>query len=283
MISKSQLKELCQYKQQKQCDADHVFVVEGTKMCCEALASEQPVVAVAALPKWLREHGCQCTGIPTLRQERVYELAPSDLERLSGQKSPNQVWMLLKRPSDSETSPEAMDVTGEELLLLLDHLQDPGNMGTIIRTADWFGIRHIYCSGDTVSCYNPKVVQATMGGLFRTKVNYGPLVPLMQRLRAEGHEIFGAMLDGVNVYHLGAHTRKEPCREENGTPCLQPGKCKVLVIGNESRGIRGDVAAMVTKRVKIPNLGGTCESLNASIAAAVLISELLREKSALRQ
>lgn len=331
MISKSQLKDLCLYKQQKQCDADNVFVVEGVKMCCEALASGQPVVAVAALPEWLQEHSGQWARIPTLHQDHIYELAPSDLDRLSGQKSPNQVWMLLKRPLWDDAVVEGREVSDDNLLLLLDHLQDPGNLGTVIRTADWFGIRHIYCSNDTVSCYNPKVVQATMGGIFRTKMSYEPLVPLMQRLRSEGHEIYGAMLDGVNVYHLSTQAQKESCPADDvsrrgnsihrgevphasaadkaypasGTgsaPSLTPqnenrhlcqtghntfsirhNMCKVLVIGNESRGITDDVAAMVTKRVKIPNLGGTCESLNAGIAAAVLISELLRDKSAQQQ
>lgn len=277
MISKSQLKNICLYKQQKQCDADNVFVVEGVKMCAEAMASRQCIVAVAALPEWLQQHYNQLKAVASLHEEKVFELAPADLDRLSGQKSPNQVWMLLRRPVGDTAEAGGNNVEDGDLTLVLDHLQDPGNLGTIIRTADWFGIRHIYCSNDTVNCYNPKVVQASMGGIFRTRVDYRPLVPLMQHMRDRGCEIYGALLDGENVYRM-------PLGGQGNKASNAPGITrKVLVMGNESRGIGAEVAAMVTHRVRIPNLGGTCESLNAGVAAAVLISELMRDKSVEQQ
>lgn len=269
MISKNQLKGLCAYKQQKQCDAEQVYVVEGVKMCDEAMSWQQPVVCVAAVTSWLQTHRPRLSTVATLSEEKIFELTDADLERLSGQRTPHQVWMLLRRPDDSAVWQPA---AGEGLVLALDHVQDPGNLGTIIRTADWFGVRHILCSEDTASCFNSKVVQATMGSLFRTRLHYGALVPRLERMRQSGHALIGAMLEGEDLYHMALPVAEGGAR--NGAVPPLP----VLIIGNESQGISPEVAALVTHRVKIPNRGGTCESLNASMATAILISELLRKE-----
>ena len=174
-----------------------------------------------------------------------------ELERLSSQKCPNKVWALCRRGSMMEVEAK-LGVT-----LALDHLQDPGNLGTIIRSADRFGIRHIVCSKDSVSCYNPKVVQSTMGGIFRMKIEY---VDLDEWLADCGKEVCGALLEGENVYEV------------------ELPKEAVVVIGNESRGISEVIRKRVTYPLTIPNIGGTCESLNASVAASVLISEFARRK-----
>ena len=250
MISKTKLKELAVYKQQKVCDEQSVFVVEGVKMCDEALAAKWPMKAVCATNLWLSQH-------PNLPSDaEVFEVDDAALERLSSLRTPNEVWMLLQRPT-------AQLPSNTGLVLAIDHLQDPGNLGTIIRTADWFGVRHIVCSEGTVSCFNPKVVQATMGGVFRTKVVYTSLPDYLQSC---GKPVYGAMLDGEDIWG-------------ESQPLRMPVGGAVLVIGNESRGITPEVQQCVTHRVAIPNLGGTAESLNASVACAILLAEMLKVRS----
>lgn len=247
LLSKNQLKNLLSYKQSKVCDADSCFVVEGDKLCLEALTSGFTIRVVCAVSEWLQQHAASLRAV-----DEVYQVSDEQLSRLSSLKTPNQVWMLLQRrpySAAAETAP---------LTLVLDRLQDPGNMGTILRTADWYGIRQIVCSLDTVSCYNPKVVQATMGAIFRTQVTYTDLVPYLDTARSQGLPVYGAVLGGTNLYQS---TLQHPA---------------LLVIGNESRGISDAVAAHLTHTLTIPNLGGTAESLNASVAAAILISEFFR-------
>ena len=251
MISKAKLKELAVYKQQKRCDDESVFVVEGVKMCDEILSANLPIKVLCATNLWFSKHNFAPNN------DTFFEVDSEALERLSGMKTPNEVWMLLDRSAVSEklrhSSAEA------PLILALDHLQDPGNLGTIIRTADWFGIRHIVCSHGSVSCFNPKVVQSTMGGLLRTTIEYCDLPQYLARC---GKPVFGALLDGENIW--------------GGKPLSLPEEGAVLVIGNESRGITPEVQQYVTHRVTIPNLGGTAESLNASVACAILCAELCK-------
>lgn len=245
MISKTKLKELVAYKQQKRCDEEDVFVVEGVKLVDEALQEGVEAVALCATQEWCAAKAEKLQSTATFE---LFEVSESDLERLSSMRAPNQVWMLARRGEIRR--PESAALT-----LVLDRIQDPGNMGTIIRIADWFGIRHIVCSKDTVSCYNPKVVQSTMGGIFRTCVEYTDIV---EWLHGCGKPVYGAMLDGKNVYET------------------QLEKPAVLVIGNESKGISEAVAACLTNRILIPNYGGTCESLNAAVATGILCAEFCR-------
>ncbi len=244
MISKNKLKELTAYRLQKNCDEEAVFVVEGPKMAAEAMAAGMKIRVVCATESWLSAHPAGAEAAET------YEVSPVELERLSNFKSPNQVWMLIERESGIGNREEESG-----LILALDRLQDPGNMGTIMRTADWFGIRHIVCSHDTVSNFNPKAVQASMGAIFRTRVDY---VDLPQWLAACGMPVYGASLQG----------------QELSTFNFQPSTPKVLLIGNESRGISPEAMTAVTHPVFIPNIGGTAESLNASVAAGILMHAL---------
>ena len=246
MISKSKLKELAAYRLQKRCDEEAVFVVEGPKMAAEAMAAGASVRVVCATTEWLSAHTDNTVAA------EAYEVSPAELERLSNLKTPNQVWMLLNRPNNSSFIPPH-----SFLILALDRIQDPGNLGTLMRTADWFGVRHIVCSRDTVSCFNPKVVQATMGAIFRTRVDY---VDLPEWLASCDMPVYGASLQGDPITkHLTLNT-----------------KPSVLLIGNESRGISPEAMAAVTHPVLIPNLGGTAESLNAGVAAGILMYELTR-------
>ena len=246
LISKNKLKELAAYRLQKRCDEEAVFVVEGPKMAAEVLASGFTVRVVCASGEWLSTYADSMVATET------YEVSPAELERLSNFKTPNQVWMLVER--DSKDPKDLKDPKG--LILALDHIQDPGNMGTMLRTADWFGIRRVVCSRDTVSCYNPKVVQASMGAVLRTQVDY---VDLPEWLATCGMPVYGASLQGEPIVGKDAGAPREV----------------VLLIGNESRGISPEAMAHVTHPVLIPNLGGTAESLNASVAAGILMNYLL--------
>lgn len=238
MISKTKLKELAAYRQQKVQDAEGVYVVEGAKLASEAINAAAEIIYTCATADWQPPTGDVALG------ER-YEVTQAELERLSLMRAPNQVWMVVRR--------KAVETVDGGLVLALDRLQDPGNMGTIMRTADWYGVRRIVCSHDTVSCYNPKAVQASMGAVFRTRVEY---VDLPKWLATCGMQVYGATLDG------------EPVRGGLKGPA-------VLLIGNEGRGVSAEALAAVTRRVTIPNLGGTAESLNAAVAAAILIDRLL--------
>ena len=254
MISKNKLKELAAYRQQRRCDEEAVFVVEGPKLCGEALASGFTVRVVCATEEWYDAHPAT-SWYPSQGgdEPECYEVSQAELERLSNMRTPNQVWMLLERPDNS-----SFITNHSSLVLALDRIQDPGNLGTIMRTADWYGIRHIVCSPDTVSCYNPKVVQASMGAVFRTRVDY---VALPQWLAGCGMPVFGATLNG------------EPLTP--GAALVSENHPAVLLIGNEGRGISDEALAAVTRPVTIGNIGGTAESLNASVAAAILIDRLI--------
>ena len=254
MLSKNQLKNLAAYRLQKHCDDDGLFVVEGVKMCNEALLSGFTIRTICATADYLNSTPVR-NRIPLLSGSGcdIHEVTDDQLERLSNQRTPNKVWMLLDR-QPSLPCP----ATSSDLTLALDGLQDPGNMGTILRTADWFGIRHVVCSVGTVSCYNPKVVQSTMGAIFRTKIDYCDLAEWLQQADDDGIATYGAMLDG-KPYHSVKMSRPA-----------------VLVIGNEGHGISEKVSSKVLHRLTIPNVGGTCESLNAAVAAAVLCAEFYR-------
>ena len=251
-LSKNQLKNLAAYRQQKRCDEDGVFVVEGVKMCDEALLSGFTVRTVCGTTEWLQGHSGKLASCGD-----VYEVAAEQLERLSNMRTPNKVWMVVERKTGNAACSRRAK-NGEGLVLALDGLQDPGNMGTILRTADWYGIRRVVCSHDTVSCYNPKVVQATMGAIFRTEIIYCDLAKWLEEAANEGFATYGAMLDG------------EPYSK------VQLRRPAVLVVGNEGKGISDTVAASVQQRLTIPNIGGTCESLNAAVATAILCSEFYR-------
>ncbi|MBO4308077.1 MAG: RNA methyltransferase [Bacteroidales bacterium] len=282
LLSKNKLKSLVAYKAQKNCDADGVFVVEGVRLCKEALSSGYTIRTVCATAEWI------ASNKDTVPQNcELFEVDSDQLERLSGQKSPNKVWMLVERRTaerdrqgangfpngerraENGERPNATDrertvfqtESGERLILALDDIQDPGNMGTIIRTADWFGIRDIVCSKETVDCYNPKVIQSSMGGIFRTKIEYTSLTDYLKKQAEKGTAIYGAMLNGENVYNTLWH------------------KPAIIVIGNEGKGISDDVAAIIQNRITIPNIGKSCESLNAAVATAILCSEFARKNT----
>lgn len=242
-ISTNQIKFIKSLSDKKNRDKYGIFVVEGEKMVAEAVKSGFEIEDIF----------------------RIEDIGENAMGRISSCSSPSPALALVRRPS---TMSGAGKICDKGLYLVLDGIRDPGNMGTIIRMADWFGLQGVYASGDSVDIFNPKVVQATMGAIFRVDFHYTDLVSLCASAKEDGHKVYGTFLDGGNIY----------------SSCLDNGeKSPVLVVvGNESRGISLQVAGQVTDRIRIPSYppGRTgSESLNAAVAASITIAEFRRTQT----
>lgn len=232
----------------KQARIQHgLFVAEGDKLVGEIVAS----------PEW-HIHRLFVTEESVLRSPRAEVVSTKEMERLSSFKSAPRSVALVRVPERKATMPE-----GEELVLCLDEVQDPGNLGTIIRTADWYGIRHIVCSPTTADCFAPKVVQATMGALLRVEVAYCPLVEWLQRVTEEGIATYATTLDGKDI-HSASLTRGG-----------------VIIMGNEGKGVSPEVQRMATRKLFIPPYPSSrrgSESLNVAIATAITCENFRNRK-----
>ncbi|MBI2283230.1 MAG: RNA methyltransferase [Bacteroidetes bacterium] len=240
MLSKNELKYIQSLCQKKQRQEERLFIVEGAKPVEELLLTQYEVKGIYALPAWAEKH----RSLPNLTV-----ITEQELDRISNLQSPNQVLAVVVQPEQS-----AGPVLENQLTLVLDNIQDPGNLGTIIRIADWFGIRQIVASPDTVELYNPKVIQSTMGSFARVELWYMPLLPFLQAVKLP---VYGALLTGKNLY------------EETS---LKEG---LLLIGNESKGITPELLQFISHPITIPRIGGA-ESLNAAVAAGIIVSHLTR-------
>ena len=236
MLSKNEIKEIRALGQKKFRDEQGLFVVEGEKLVEEALRS----------------------GFEVVRHFRIEEIGEEAMARISQLTHPSPALAVVRQPDREQLRTEA-----DELVLALDGIRDPGNLGTILRIADWFGIRQILASEDTVELYNPKVVQATMGAIFRVRVHYCDLPVVMPGLT--GHlPIYGTFLEGDNIYE---------------TPLTKGG---IIVMGSEANGISPEVAAIVTRKLHIPPFppdSHTSESLNVAVATAITCAEFRRRKA----
>lgn len=240
-LSKNQIKWVRSLQQKKQRDAEGVFVAEGHK-CVEELRGTFELVLLV-----------------TLDNATEVEIA-----QMSNLRTPQGViGVFRKRPITS--SPHHLITSSPQgLSLALDGVQDPGNLGTIIRTCDWFGIHDIYCSKDTADCYNPKVVQATMGALARVRVHYIDLAPWLAELSKANIPIYGTLLEGGNMYKDGAIADKSK---------------GVIIMGNEGNGISPAIRELITHPIRIPSYpekAETSESLNVGIATAIVLAEFRR-------
>jgi len=236
-ISKNELRQVRSLAQKKFRDEAGLFVVEGEKMVSEALASGFEVVSV-------------------YRRDEIGEEAMARLSMLS---SPSPVLAVVRQPAPTAFQPS------RGLFLALDGIRDPGNLGTILRVADWFGIDGVIASPDTVELYNPKVVQATMGAIFRVPFFRMDIAELCRKVVSGGGHVYGTFLDGENMY-----SKALDCGLEAPS---------VIVIGNESNGISPAVAACVSDRLFIPPYPADdpgSESLNAAIATAITVAEFRR-------
>lgn len=248
-LSKSRIKYIHSLELKKNRDADRVFVAEGPKLVNELLG-HFPCPFLAATREWTAQH-------PHPACEEYVEVSEEELGRASFLKHPQQVLAVFRQRKEEISTAVFQDA----LCLALDGVQDPGNLGTIVRLADWFGIRHIFCSPDTADLYNPKVVQATMGSLARVSVHYTPLPDLIGRLPA-GTPVYGTFLDGDNIY-------SQPL-SANG----------LIIMGNEGKGIRKETEQFVTRKLYVPaypHERGTSESLNVAIATAIVCAEFRRQ------
>lgn len=247
MISKNKIKYIRSLELKKNRNKEGKFVAEGFKVVDDLLAL-QPADLIVATQEWL--HGKHLAD-----QTEVIEVTEEELKKVSFLQHPQQVLAVFKQAQDGDFS-----INTQELSLALDGVQDPGNLGTIIRIADWFGITHIYCSQDTADVYNPKVVQATMGSIARVKVEYGNLLALVESLPADV-PVYGTLLDGDNIYQQQLENRG------------------LIVMGNEGKGISPALAKKVNRRLLIPNFPegrATADSLNVAIATAITCSEFRR-------
>ena len=245
MISKNQIKFIRSLELKKNRKRESLFVAEGPKVIEELLKLKTPHTIIA--PKeWIDNN-------PKI--SNVIEVSERELESASLLKTPQQVLALFA----IETTEQDLNIDNNKLYLALDGIQDPGNLGTIIRIADWFGIDTIYCSNETVDVYNPKVIQATMGSIARVKVIYTDLCNLISNLSDE-MPVYGTFLDGSDIY-----------KNE-----LTPNG--IIVMGNEGKGITKELKSLITNKLLIPSfsIGDTAESLNVAIATAITCSEFKR-------
>lgn len=241
MISKNQIKHIRSLSQQKFRKEHRQFIAEGPKIVGELPNSPIKVEAVYGLEDWVEENRARFEYVKT----EVVQVNSKELERISMLKTPNQVVAICRIPEMD------MDDIYEEdgNILCLDGIRDPGNLGTIIRTADWFGIINIICSEDCVDVFNPKVVQSTMGSIARVNVYY---TDLPAYLADSKQDIYATVMEGESIWEA------------------RPGK-GIYVIGNESNGISPEVLYKATRKISIPS-AGQAESLNASVAAGIVMA-----------
>lgn len=245
-ISNNEIKRIKALQQKKMRDAEGLFIVEGEKMVQEAVDSPFAV-------------------------EKIYyksEIGEEAMSRITALSSPSPALAVVKKPADAYVDDAAsLKPFLEEggLFLALDTIRDPGNLGTILRIADWFGIKAVFATRDTVDVFNPKVVQSTMGAIFRVKIHYVDLPELSEIALALGGKVYGTFLDGKNMYERDL---------DNGEDSPS-----IIVIGNESVGISPAMAALVSDRLYIPPYPADqpgSESLNAAIATAITVAEFRR-------
>lgn len=250
MISKNKIKLISSLSQKKFRDETGLFVAEGTKLVLDLIPAFHCSILVAT-SDWLKEY-------KNFKADEIIEAETAEFNKISNQKSPQGVFAVFVKPTYKWT----IDSLNENLSLALDDVQDPGNLGTIIRIADWFGINDIFCSEHSADAFNTKTVQATMGALARVRVHTVNLVEFLQNCQAE-LPIYGTCMDGENIY---------------SKTLTQHG---IIVMGNEGNGISTEIENMLTERLLIPNypIGqSTSESLNVGVATALVCAEFRRKR-----
>lgn len=248
MLTKNQIKFIQSLSRKKGRIESRCFLAEGNKLVEDTLSTFKCRMLIAT-PEWWQKH-------TLVQAEQCFEVTHDELSRISLLTTPQEVLAVYEIPQQQLDENRLKN----ELSLVLDTIQDPGNLGTIIRIADWMGIHNIICSPECADVYNPKVVQATMGALARVAVHYTPLQPFLSRIEKE-LPIYGTFLDGENIYH------KE--LSNNG----------LIVMGNEGNGISDTIRPLISQRLYIPNYpqgASTSESLNVAVATAITCAEFRR-------
>lgn len=249
MISKNQIKYVHQLELKKFRKQEGLYIAEGHKVVGDLLKAGFVPKHIFATKEWLSQNHFANT----------IEVSNEELTRLSLLQHPQQVLALFPIPKNTLSSRDLFQEN--QLSLFLDNIQDPGNLGTIIRIADWFGIDTIFCSEGTVDAWNPKVIQATMGSIARVNMIYTDSTEFFNSLPSD-YPIYGTFLDGQNIY------------------AQQLSQHGVIVMGNEGNGISDNVRAHVTHKLLIPDFhnGNTADSLNVAIATAITCSEFCRRR-----
>jgi RNA methyltransferase, TrmH family len=246
MLAKPDVKYIQSLGQKKFRETEGVFVAEGPKIIEELFNTPglRPV-KIYALSQWFNEATSMRTSLPA---SDLIEIRESELERISFLSSPNKVLAIFRMPQFQDISID------DKISIALDGIQDPGNLGTIVRIADWFGIRQVVCSPDCADIFNPKTVQSTMGSIGRVKVLYRDLIEFIRSLPEL--PLYAATLDGDNLYKMNR---------------ISAG---LILVGNESKGISEKVLSLAERRITIPG-SGTAESLNAAVATGIILSHII--------
>jgi TrmH family RNA methyltransferase len=250
MVSKNKAAFILSLQKRKIREEEKLFVAEGDKIVKEFLEAGMKITTLVAKPEFI-------ASVDLKYRNNIDEIIPAtfdELRRISTLKTPHNALALVKMKEGHAKS----ETESNSLSLALDSIQDPGNLGTIIRAAAWFGINDIFCSPDSVDIYNPKVIQSTMGALLHVNVYYTDLAILLGRTSCK---IYGAVTNGLSIY---SHQLSE-----NG----------LIVLGNESRGISGQLLPLISELITIPRFGSNApgiESLNVGMAASVILSEFRR-------
>lgn len=247
MLSKKIVKYIQSLSHKKFRDEEGAFIAEGPKIVSEFLLSRKTKCKIiCAEKKWLSENE---SLLKNINAENIFETDDHWLKGISLLKTPNKVVAVFNKKNDTE-----IPNLSNKISLMLDDLQDPGNMGTIIRIADWFAIENIICSENSVDCYNPKVVQSSMGSLSRTNVFYTDLVSFVKKNKKIS--LYATTLSGASVFKL---------------PKINEG---IILIGNESKGVHEDLLKLTSHQITIPRFG-CAESLNAAVASGIILSQLV--------
>jgi len=245
MLSKARIKLINQLKQKKYREINKMFFAEGSINVIDFIKSKTSIVELFATEDWINNNESIIADCLTTT------VSFKDLKRISALSNPSDVLAIFELPNMTTQA----RINNSEFVIALDDISDPGNLGTIIRTADWFGIKHIFCSKNTVDAFNPKVVQATMGSLSRVKINYSDLDILFQKM-PDDIPIYGAVLNGISLNKIEYQT--------NG----------IILIGSEAHGISAELLKYVSHKITIPSKSydstNKAESLNASIANAII-------------
>jgi RNA methyltransferase, TrmH family len=264
MISSSQSKLIRSLQKKKYRQEKRLFPVEGEKLVGELLQADPAgrfhIRELFAAPEWIAAH----PSLQLHRNARITEASPADFRKISSQVSPQPVLALVSIPEEEFRMEELL----QKPVLAFESIRDPGNLGTILRTADWFGIGQVVCSPDSTDLYNPKVVQSTMGAIFRVRVSYLDLEELLKRREMRDRSVAGTFLEGDNLYET----------------TLDPDS--FILFGNESHGLSKRLTHLIGKRISIPSFSGQDpgpESLNVAASVAVVCSELRRRTTGATQ
>lgn len=253
VLTKNIIKELRGLEARKNRKESGTFLAEGSKVVCDMMEAFR-CRRLVATTEWLVAHHSQSAR---WMEAEVYEIKPQEMERVSLLPSAPEVLAEFYIPANHNAEPSG-------LTIMLDDVQDPGNVGTILRTADWFGVHDIWCSMGTADCYSPKVVQSTMGALAHVRVHYftntEQKLQWLSSQRDNGAQLLGTFMNGENIYTLSSDNTD---------------RFAILIMGNEGKGISQEVAPLITRKITIPAFAEPhVESLNVSIATAICLSQL---------